>query len=91
MTRAQNHLAENSIVANAYPGISICRRGELREITIPAVGDISFAPTKRARTLFLGSSVGAFRMFVDDWSEVHITARSYDGGARFTYTVEVRS
>jgi len=87
--KRNRYLAETSIVADAYPGVAICRRGELREIIVPSVGDISFAPTERARTLFLGSSAGAFRMFVDAWSEVHIVARSYDGGARFVYNAEV--
>lgn len=90
MKKENRYLAETSIVADAYPGVAICRRGELREIIVPCVWDITFNPSRHGRTLFPDSSEGAFRMFVDEWSEVHLTARAYIDGPTFIYVVEVR-
>jgi hypothetical protein len=87
--KKNRYLAETSIVADAYPGIAICRRGELREIIVPSVGDITFNPSRHGRTLFLGSSEGAFRIFVDEWSEVRLEARHYIAGPTFAYVVSV--
>ena len=86
-------LAKDSIVADVYDSIAICERKNYQEVLVPSVGDISFAPSTVGRTLFLGSSDGAFRMFVNSFSEVHLTARPYlpgQDGPQFTYVVSVK-
>ena len=91
MRRTPNiNLVKDSLVADAYDSVAICERKNFREILVPSVGDIFFSPTTVGHTLFLGSSDGAFRMFVDSFSDVHLTARLFQDGPLFTYTVSVK-
>jgi len=83
------HLGDDSIVMDIYESVSVCRRDDLTEVTIPSVADISFAPKPKAFTLFLGTSDGAFRMFVDSFSEIRLGARRSGAGEKFTYHVIV--
>lgn len=84
-------LEKGGLVADAWDTVAICERVHYQEILVPSVGDIYFAPSKTGRVLFLGSCDGAFRLFVNSFSDVHVTARPYaciEG--KFVYTVTVK-
>ena len=83
-------LAKDSLVADVYDSVAICERHNYREVLVPSVGDMSFAPSQGGHTLFLGSSDGAFRMFVDSFSDVRLDVRSHLDDGKFTYTVYVK-
>jgi len=82
-------LAKDSIVADVYDSVAICERHNYREVLVPSVGDISFAPSQGGHTLFLAYAA-AFRMFVDSFSDVRLDARSHLDDGKFTYTVYVK-